>query len=153
LLGGTVTSALCDLTLSELRAAGITPALEPDGTLRITARNAEVGDIIVSFEGDEISVFLGDITHCHFTPYAAQDNFPGCTPTEAAADASQFIREVVSDQWVIWRWRDGRGGCFKLGGNDDEGADAPLPGEEVESFVWSGRLVPPNKSFERTREG
>jgi len=147
-----VTSALCDLTLSELRGVGITPALESDGTLRIAARDAKVGDIVVSFEGDEISVFLGDITHCHFTPYAAQDNFPGCTPMEAAADASRFIREVVSDQWVIWRWRDGRGGCFKLGGNDEESADAPLPGEEVESFVWSGQLVPPNKSLERTRD-
>ena len=148
-----MTSALRDLTLSELRAVGITPALESGGTLWIAARDAKVGDIVVSFEGDEISVFLGDITHCHFTPYAAQDSFPGCTPMEAAADASQFIREVISDQWVIWRWRDGRGGCFKLGGNDEESADAPLPGEEVESFVWSGQLVPPNKSLERTREG
>jgi hypothetical protein len=42
-----VTSALRELTLSELRGAGITPALEPDGTLRIAARVAKVGDIVV----------------------------------------------------------------------------------------------------------
>jgi hypothetical protein len=148
-----VTLTLRDLTLLELKRAGVKPSLEQDGTLRVAALDSNVGDIVVSFEGDEISVFLGDITHCHFIPYAAQDNFPGCTPGEAAADASQFIHEVVSDQWVIWRWRDGRGGCFKLGCNDEESADAPLPGEEVESLVWSGRLVPPNTSFERTREG
>jgi hypothetical protein len=126
-----VTASLRDLTLAELRRAGIEPSLEPDGTLRVAAQDPSVGDIVASFEGDEVSVFLGDITHCHFTPYAAQDNFPGCTPGEAAADASQFIREVVTDQWVIWRRRDGRGGCFKLGGCDEEGADTPLPGDEV----------------------
>jgi len=134
-------SSLPDFTLRELRDAGITPTVEADGTLRIAGHNAEVGDLVVSFEGGEVSVFVGDITHCHFTPRAAQGDFPGCTPAQAAADAARFIGEVVSDQWVIWRWRDGRGGCYKPGGDDNESANAPLAGEEVESFVWSGRLV------------
>ena len=29
----------------------------------------------MSFEGGEVSVFLGEITHCHFTPHAADDKF------------------------------------------------------------------------------
>ncbi len=149
-LGGTVTS-LQEQSACELRDAQIAFVVEADGSLRIPHRNAEVGDIIISFEGEEISVFLGDITHCHFTPYAPQGHFPGCTPGQAARDATHFIREVVSDLWVIWRWPDGRGGCYRPDGDDEERADAPLDGEEVERFVWSGRLVPSNTSLERTR--
>ena len=106
----------------------------------------------MGFEDGEVSVFIGDITHCHFTPYKADDQFPGCTTEQAATKAVQFIREVVEDKWVIWRWRDGRGGCFKPGGDDDEAADAPLPGEVVECFLWSGPYVPSNNRIERSRE-
>jgi hypothetical protein len=111
-----------------------------------------VGDILVSFEGGEVSVFLGDITHRHFTLYEAGDTFPGCTSEQAATDAAQFIREVVEDKWVIWRWRDGGGGCFKPGGDDEESADSPLPGEDVKYFRWSGQFVPSNTLLERTRD-
>lgn len=107
----------------------------------------------MSFEGGEVSVFLGDITHCHFTPYIADDKLPGCTNEQAVEDAVRFVSEVVRDKWVIWCWSDGSGGCFKLDGAADEAADTPLPGEEVKYFFWSGQVVPSNTSFERTCEG
>jgi hypothetical protein len=130
------------MTSQFLLNAGIEFMSDETGDIRITGRNSAVGDIVVSFDQGEVSVFLGDITHRHFTPYEADDKFPGCTLEQATSDAVSFIREVIADQWVIWRWSDGRGGCYKPGGNDDE-ADAPLPGETVECFVWSGPFVPP----------
>ncbi len=143
--------SLATLTSQRLRDAGIAFAAGDVETLRISARNPAIGDIVVSFEDGEVSVFLGDITHCHFTPYEADDKFPGCTKQRAATDAVQFIREVVDDKWVIWCWSDGRGGCFKLEGDDEEVADAPLLGEDVKCFLWSGAFVPSSKSLGRVR--
>jgi hypothetical protein len=143
--------SLAALTSQRLLDAGIEFTADEAGSVRITGRNSAVGDIVVSFDGNEVSVFLGDITHCHFTPYKADDNFPGCTPEQAATDAVSFIREVIADQWIIWRWSDGRGGCYKPGA-DDDAADGPLPGELVEYFVWSGPYVPPGKAPTGARE-
>ncbi|MBS1155244.1 MAG: hypothetical protein H6R07_1168 [Proteobacteria bacterium] len=146
-----MSDALAKLTAARLSDAGIEfVTVDLDG-LRIPAREPVVGDILVLFEGGEVSVFLGDITHCHFTPDQADDKFPCCTAEQAAKDAAQFIREVVEDKWVLWCWNDGRGGCFKPDGNDEEAADSPLPGEEVKYFRWSGSFVPSNTSLERTR--
>ena len=146
-------SSLASLTSLRLRNAGIDFAVAENGSLGISGPDTGIGSIVVLFDDAEVSVFLGDITHCHFTPYAAQGDFPGCTPEQAASNAVEFISEVVADKWIIWRWSDGRGGCYKAGGDDEESADAPLPGEEVESLLWSGPLVPPNNRIERTREG
>jgi hypothetical protein len=135
-----------------LRDTGIAFSATDTGSLRIPAREQAVGDILVSFEDGEVSVFLGDITHCHFTPYEADEEFPGRTSEQAAVDAAQFIHEVVQDQWVVWCWPDGHGGCYKPDGTDDESADSPPPGEEVKYFRWSGPFVPSNTSLERMRE-
>jgi hypothetical protein len=139
-----MSESLATLTARRLRDAGIAFSATDAGSLRIPAHDQAAGDILVSFEDGEVSVFLGDITHRHFTPYAADDKFPGYTAQQAAADVAQFIREVIDDQWIIWRWLDGRGGCYKPGGNDDESAHSPPPGEEVEYFRWSGKFVPSN---------
>jgi len=147
-----MSESLATLTAQQLRNAGIAFVAGPAETLRIAARQPSIGDIAVSFEGGEVSVFLGDITHCHFTPYAADDKFSGCTNEQAVENAVRFIGEVVQDKWVIWCWSDGRGGCFKPDGDDEEAADAPLPGEEVKYFLWSGQVVPSNTSLERTRD-
>jgi hypothetical protein len=148
-LGGMMNSSLASITSQRLHGAGIAFLIEGGEAIRIPAGNSEVGDIVVSFEGGEISVYLGDITHCHFTPYEADDKSPGCTPDQAAADAAQFIREVMDDLWIIWRYSDGRGGgCYMPEGDDEEEADAPLSGHGVEYFVWSGSLVP-NKLDDR----
>jgi len=147
-----MSESLTTLTAKQLRDAGIAFVSGPEETLRIAARQPSIGDIVVSFEGGEVSVFLGDITHCHFTPYAADDKFPGCTNEQAVEDAVRFIGEVVQDKWVLWCWSDGRGGCFKPDGDDEEAANAPLPGHEVKYFLWSGQVVPSNTPVERTRD-
>jgi hypothetical protein len=148
-----MSEVLAKLMAQRMRNAGIAFVAGASETLRVAAREPAVGDLVVSFEGNEVSVFLGDITHCHFTPYARDDKWPGCTNEQAAEDAVQFISEVVQDRWVIWCWNDGRGGCFKPDGNDEEAADAPLPGEDVKYFLWSGQVEPPKKSLGRMGEG
>ena len=114
-----MSESLAKLTAQRLSDAGITFVAGASETLRIAAREPTVGDLVVSFEGDEVSVFLGDVTHCHFTPYAADDKFPGRTDEQAVAGAVRFISEVVQDKWVIWCSSDGQGGCFKPDGDDE----------------------------------
>ena len=145
-------SSLASLTSWRLRDAGIEFAVADNGDLGIAGPNIALGSMIISFEDDEVSVFLGDVTHCHFTPCAPQDDFPGRTPEQVASLAVEFISEVVADEWVIWRWSNGRDGCYKPDGDDEESANAPLSGEDVEYHLWSGPLVPPDKPLARTRE-
>jgi hypothetical protein len=148
-----MSSSLASLTSQRLRDLGVEVSQEAGGSLRIAGPNAAIGDAVVSFDDGEISVFIGDITHCHFTPVEAQGNFPALTPEQAADQAATYLREVLADEWVIWRWGNGSGGCYKPDGDDWESADAPLQGEDVERFFWSGARVPPNNKLQRTRGG
>ena len=78
-----MSESLATLTAQRLRDAGIAFVAGASETLRVAAREPAIGDLVVSFEGNEVSVFLGDITHCHFTPYAADEKLPGCTDEQA----------------------------------------------------------------------
>ena len=133
-----MSSSLVDTTTQRLRDAGIAYSLGDGDTVRIAGRELAIGEIVVTFDDGEVSVFLGDFTHRHFTPYEADDRFPGCTPDQAAAEAVQFIQEVIEDKWLIWSRDDGMGGCYKPDGDADESADAPSAGEDVRIFRWSG---------------
>jgi hypothetical protein len=135
-----MSTSLLELTTQRLSAREIPFHLEADGAVRIAAKCPELGDIQIAFEDGEVSVFVGDITHSHFTPFEAYDNFKTYTPEDAADDAVEFVAEIIADAWIIWKYPDGFGGCYKIDGDVLSSADAPLSGEGVESFVWSGPL-------------
>ena len=61
-------SPLANDFMQALHSASITFERNTDGQLRIPARSSEVGDLFVSFADDEITFFIGNITHQHFTP-------------------------------------------------------------------------------------
>jgi hypothetical protein len=110
-------------------------ALDPDGSIRVPAKHSAVGDLLVTFDGGEITVFIGEITHSHFTPGAC-GNISSTDPDgEAVACAAEFIQEVLSDRWVLWSNRAGVGGSFRR----DQPIDTPTPDAAV--FVWSGPVT------------
>ena len=134
-------SSLDLLTAQGLAAQGIVATRASNGDFRVAARCDDVGDLVVSCENSEITVYVGDVTHCHFTPFAAYDNVPEYTETECAADAVQFVADVVNDKWIIWKVPGGASGCYRPDGDDYDAANAPLPGESVLRFVWSGPIA------------
>jgi hypothetical protein len=122
--------------MKRLRRLKIDFSSEPDGALRIAARHPAVGDMIVGFDDSEVSVFIGQITHCHFTPGACGDISASDSIEECVTESARYIHEVVSDEWVLWRYPSGAGGSY----SDANSIDSP--GGDAEQFRWSGPLNP-----------
>ena len=121
--------------LDRFRQLELQFARDEDGSVRLPAKHPAVGDLLVTFDDGEITVFIGDITHCHFTPGACGNLASSDPQGEAVACATEFIAEVTSDQWVLWSNPAGVGGSFRR----DRPIDTPTPDASV--FVWSGPVT------------
>ena len=137
---------------SILESAGI--AFEDDaGQLRIPARHVAVGDLLITFDDGEITVFVGNFTHRHFTPREATAICAASTIEDCMKDAAEFVSGILDDQWILWAYPGGTGGSYRVGGEGNPMEDTPLPEEEVVRFLWSGPLDSrDSKSLERKRE-
>jgi hypothetical protein len=120
-----------------LTSAGVAFERDTDGTLRVQARSRDVGDLLVAFHDQEITVYIDDLTHCHFTPGACDDPEASDPVGEAVSQAVDYVRGVLDDKWVLWRDPSGAGGCYLLGGEENPMDDAPLD-EDAQCFLWSG---------------
>jgi hypothetical protein len=114
-----------------LHSASITFERDADGTLRIPARSREVGDVVVSFDDEEITFFIGEITHQHFRPGACDNPEAPDQVAECIRSAVQFLQGVLDDRWVLYCYPNGAGGCYEIGEDDAWCADAAR-------FLWSG---------------
>ena len=124
-------SPLANNFVQALHSASITFERDADGTLRIPARSSEVGDLVVAFDDDEITFFIGDITHQHFTPGSRGNPEAPDQVAECIREAVQFLREVLDDRWVLYSYPGGAGGCYEIGEDDGRTEDAAR-------FLWSG---------------
>jgi hypothetical protein len=137
--------------LAGLAAASV--SFEDDGgQLKIPARHPDVGDLLITLDDDEITVFVGNFTHRHFTPHEAAATYAESTIEDCVRDALEYVRGILNDQWVLWMYPGGAGGSYRLGAEADPTEDAPLPDEPVLRYVWSGPYDPrADTSLERTR--
>lgn len=123
--------------VAQCSASGIVCQRNADGVICFSAPCFEVGDLIVYLDSGEITVDISRITHCHFTPYEAGPTYPENTADDCAHAAAEFVRTVLSNQRVLWRYKNGAGGTYLLSAAD-ETSDSPLEDEYVEQFLWSG---------------
>jgi len=130
-------TSLANRCTQELRSASVAFNRDADGALRVPARCRDLGDLVVAFDRDEITVFIGEFTHCHSTPGACGDLEATDQIGEAVREAVDFVRGVVEDKRVVWRSPNGSGGCYQLGDEEDPMADAPL-GDEAQCFLRCG---------------
>jgi hypothetical protein len=99
-----------------------------------------VGDIFVSDERDEITIFLGNFTHMHFDALTISNEYE--SPDDYAAKISDeaifFLEDVFADEIEFWGNGDGLGGC-RTRRRKPRGAIrrflSPAP-----HYVWSGPL-------------
>ncbi len=96
------------------------------------------GDLTIHDDGDEITLFLGDITHCHFSQDYLGDG-KCSSEAEMFEEAIEYLRDLLSDQVVFYRAR--------VGGSD---GSIQRPSEEqmakvmvdCHCFVWSKAIEP-----------
>jgi hypothetical protein len=105
---------------------------EGEISVRFTAAHPAVGDVIAAVEGDEVTVYIGDITHGHFNRF---DDEPERGNVIAAEEVAAFLTELFADRVLLWTGRIG-GGWQML----DEGERAYQKGQHT--YVWSGPLEP-----------
>lgn len=139
----TTTSPFADPLRAGLSAASV--AFEDDnGQFRIPARHPDVGDLLITLDDGEITVFVGNFTHRHFTAHEGD--------ATCVANAIEYVCGIVNDQWVLWAYPGGAGGSYRIGAEAEPSADTPLPDEEVIRYVWSGPYTSQlDTSVERTR--
>ncbi len=92
-----------------------------------------IGAIEIHDEHDELTVIVGRVTHCHFSPH----NYTGFTDDEMAValveDTVSFLADLFSDKVVFWGAHGASGGTYRVG---------DTPGNIIEPwgprYVWSG---------------
>ena len=96
-----------------------------------SAIHPEVGNIEIHDDGDELTVYLGNFTHIHFSNYEEK-----LTEQQAAnqivEDAVTFLVELFQDRVVLWGSHKGGGGCYKR--------DQKSGRKGTKEYVWSGPL-------------
>jgi len=120
--------------LERFTALGVKFSVDPDGAVRVPARHASVGALIASFENDEISVFIGEITHCHFTPGACGDIDSTDPVGECVAEATRYLREVFADRYIFWS-------AGHVGGSYHIDHPVDTPPARAQRFLWSGPIT------------
>jgi hypothetical protein len=150
-IGMSDTSPFSAPLASALTAAGV--AFEDDGgQLKVPAAHAEVGDLLVTCDDGEITVFVGNFTHRHFTPHDGSTAYAAGTIEDCVRDAVEYVSGILNDQWILWAYPGGAGGSYRIGAEGDPAQDAPPADDEVVRYVWSGPYdARRDKSPERTR--
>lgn len=94
------------------------------------------GDLSIHDDGDELTFFLGDITHCHFSQeYLGGGKYS--PEAEAIEKAIDYLRDLLSDQVVFYRARNGgRDGSIQC--PTEEQISKVLA--DCDCYVWSKPL-------------
>lgn len=93
------------------------------------------GDLSITMDSEEITVFVGNITHCHFEYDASLADDPARTVAMPEA-LLRFLAELFSDRRVVWK----AFGPLVGGSYLRRDAEPVRSGLIVRRFVWSGPL-------------
>ena len=136
-------SSLIDLAKAHLRRASVAFDADPQRGLVLRPISPVWGELVLGFDDGEITAYMGDATHCHFTPGACGDLDADDPVQECVEEAVRFVADVLADQYVIWTYPNGAGGCYPVGHAADPQVDAPLPLSGATEWLWSGGSPPP----------
>src|SRR5262249_14426951 len=108
----------------------------------IPARNAEVGDITVWLDGDEVTVGIGKLHHCHFEVYNQTPPTLDAREQAAAESAASYVGDIL-DERVHFLVQFQAGRCRGSSSWYPEHSERlrPLSGvDEIREYVWSHRV-------------
>ena len=134
-----IRDALLPVLRERFPGRGLREGAPPGPVAVFPPAHPEVGPVEIYDDGDEVSIFVGTITHLHIGPWTAGPEPVECTPEAMAEDVASFLEDLFADRTLLWRSASGSGGSLPREG------ECPLtllgPGDET--FVWSGPVPNP----------
>jgi len=129
---------MMDLLKTELtrRLPGLEIRTEASNrSIVLAAAHEEVGDVTILDDGDELTVYIGDITHGHFSGYT-----PGISPDQQMREIVDglvgFVEDLVADRVLIWR--SGRSGGWDIIESEEQLKVHSDAGTQF--YLWSGPI-------------
>jgi hypothetical protein len=94
------------------------------------------GDLLLYDDGDEITVFLGDITHCHFSQeYLGDGQYS--PETEACEELLDYLKDLFADRVIFYHRRNRTGDGSTQLPTIDRANELQA---ECKCFLWSRTL-------------
>ena len=109
---------------------------EKSRSIEIPAKNEDVGGITIQDDGEELTVYVCNFTHCHFSNYdedLSQDNKEKAIVEEVC----EFLEQIFKDKIVMWGSHAKGGGYYELGTKPNS---KKMFGGQHKEWVWSGAL-------------
>jgi hypothetical protein len=114
---------------------GLRVGVPPQPCAVFPAIHPEVGDVVISDDGYELTLEAGNFTHSHFSNY--DDNLSESQKAERISeDVAQFLEELFADRVVLWGSHAGSGGWYP---RDEQ--PSRLFRAHGELYVWSGPIL------------
>ena len=112
--------------------------------LEVTVPGASpaIGDVTVCSDSDELTVYVGEHTHCHFSLYMHQDRSASEAIDAVVQETVAFLSDLLADRIVVWSRSvagvPSSGGTFRR----DMAPSLLEPG--AKAYLWSGAaFIPP----------
>jgi hypothetical protein len=114
---------------------GLRTGVPPEPCAVFPATHPEVGDVVISDDGYELTLEAGNFTHSHFANY--DDKLSETQKAERIAeDVAEFLEELFADRIILWGSHAGSGGWYAR----DAGPSHVSRGHG-ELYVWSGPVL------------
>jgi hypothetical protein len=122
-----------------LRAGALSVPFEESFSdrLEVTVRGASpVGDLTILSDLEELTLYVGEHTHCNFSLYMHQDRSPAEAIDAVVEETVGFLDDLLADRIVVWS-RSG-GGVPEAGGTFRRDAAPELLKPGAKAYLWSG---------------
>jgi hypothetical protein len=128
---------LVPLLKQQYGGASVTFGSPPDPIAIFPAKHPRVGDLSISDDGDEVTIYIGDITHGHFHPYdpsLAQEEIDARVTDEVL----EFLADLFADRYLLSKSRQDGSAGFEYW-DLDRGSIQREP--DTDYFTWSGPII------------
>lgn len=103
--------------------------------IMIPSGSAVIGNICITDDIHELSVFVGNFSHWH-----SSSTDPDNATSIIVEQVVEFLRDLFQDKIVMWGSSESYGGFYSTE-LDEAHQDTPLESESVRKYLWSGREV------------
>jgi hypothetical protein len=137
MLGGVLSETLFPMLEDRFPNRGLVLKFHPHPSAIFPAVHPQVGDLVISDEGSEITVYVGNFTHVHYDVYV-----DGISEEERAKQISgqviQFVEDIFAERMEFYGSHEGGGGCRVRGRKPHDISAKLSAGKRM--YVWSGPI-------------